>query len=93
MQALLFFSRVSFICNICYLVTFLLYFVPSLGDGHVVSTVLVLGIVVAAFLNIAVTCIIIILFFTRRPLLNAIPKWLIIFNLICCIPQIIYFPA
>jgi hypothetical protein len=93
MQALLFFSRVSFICNICYLITFLFYFIPRLGDGHVVSTILVLGVLVAVVLNLLLTGIIIILFFTSKSLLKAVPKWLIIFNLICCIPQLIFFPA
>jgi hypothetical protein len=93
MQPLLFFSRVTFICNVCFILTWLFYFIPSLGDGHVVSTILVLGVVVAVVLNITINCIIIVLLLLRKPLWPFIPKWLVIFNLICLILQIIFFPA
>jgi hypothetical protein len=93
MQRLLFFSRVTFICNICFLLTWVFYFVPNLGDGHVVSTILVLGVVVAVVLNILVNCFIIVVLLCRKPLWTYIPKWLVIFNLVCLIPQIIFFPA
>ena len=93
MQALLFFSRVAFICNICYLLTWVFYITPSLGDGHVVSTVLVLGVLVAAVLNILVNCFIIVLVLRGKWLWPVIPKWLVIFNAVCLIPQIIFFPA
>lgn len=93
MQALLFFSRVTFICNTCFILTFAFYFIPSVGDGHVVSTVLVLGVLVSVVLNILVNCVIIVLLLRRKPLWPFIPKWLIIFNGICLIPQIIFFPA
>jgi len=93
MQALLFFSRVSFICNTCFILTWVFYFIPSLGDGHVVSTILVLGVVVSIALNLLVNCFIIVLLLMRKPLWPVIPKWLVIFNLICLIPQIIFFPA
>lgn len=93
MQSLLFFARVSFICNICFLLTWVFYFTPNLGDGHVVSTILVLGVVVAVVLNIVLNCIIIVLLLRRKPLWSHIPKWLVIFNLVCLIPQLIFFPA
>jgi threonine/homoserine/homoserine lactone efflux protein len=93
MQPLLFFSRVTFICNICFILTVLMYFIPSPGDGHVVSTILVLGVVVAVVLNMIVNLFIIVILLRRRPLWQYIPKWLVIFNLVCLIPQIIFFPA
>ena len=89
MQALLFFSRVTFICNVCFVLTWVFYFIPSLGDGHVVSTILVLGIVVATVINILLNCFIIVLLLRRKRVWPAVPKWLVIFNAVCLIPQII----
>ena len=93
MQPLLFFSRVAFICNICFLLTISFQFLPTVPDSHFYSTVIVLGFVVAVVINILLNCFIIVLLLWRKPVWPVIPKWLVIFNLICLIPQLIFFPA
>lgn len=92
MQALLFFSRVAFICNGCFILAMAFYFLP-VGNGHVVSTIRVMGLLLAVVLNIIVNLFIIVLLLWRKPLWPLIPKWVVIFNLVCLIPQIIFFPA
>ena len=91
MQPLLFFSRVAFICNICFLLTISFHFLPAVPDSHFYSTVLVLGFLVAVVLNIMVNLIIIVLLLLQKPLSQHLPKWLIIANAVILIPQLIYF--
>jgi hypothetical protein len=91
MQPLLFFSRVAFICNICFLLTISFHFLPAVPDSHFYSTILVLGFVVAIVLNIMVNLIIIVLVLLRKPLRPRFPKWLIIANAVILVPQLIYF--
>jgi hypothetical protein len=47
MARLLFFSRVAFLCNICFLSTFLVRYVPALKEGFFVSTIIVIGLVMS----------------------------------------------
>ena len=93
MQQLLFLSRVTFICNICFVLTWIFPYLPNLESGHLVATILVLGIIVSVILNIIVNLIIIVLLLRRKPVWTYIPRWLVIFNLLCLAPQIILFPA
>src|SRR6266542_3279284 len=49
MQSLIFFSRVAFICNVCFLLTWIMRYFPVLKQGqqdHFVSVVLILGVLV-----------------------------------------------
>jgi hypothetical protein len=91
MQSLLFFSRVAFICNICFLLTILFHFLPGVSDSHFYSTILVLGFLVAVVLNMIVNLIIIVLLLSGKPLWSHIPRWLVIFNALILAPQLIYF--
>ena len=91
MRNLIFFSRVAFICNICFALAWVLRYYPSLQQGDTVSTILVLGLVVAILLNVAVNLVIIILLLLRKPVWSHFPRWLIIINFLFLIPQIILY--
>lgn len=91
MQQLLFFSRVAFICNVCFLLTAILPFIPSLKQGHLVSTILVLGMLVSFVLNALINLVLAILLLRRKKLQQYLPAWLMIFNLLCLVPQLIFF--
>jgi len=91
MQPLLFFSRVAFICNICFLLTISFHFLPSVPDSHFYSTVLVLGYLVAIVLNIIVNLSIIVLLLLRKNGWPHLPKWLVVANAVILVPQLIYF--
>lgn len=93
MQQLLFLSRVTFICNICFILTWVLKYVPSLEVGHIVATILILGIIFSIVMNLLVNLIIIVLWLRRKPVFPFIPRWLVIFNMLCLAPQILFFPA
>src|SRR5687768_9579056 len=77
MQNLLFFSRVAFICNLCFILAWLFRYYPALQSGHIVSTVLILGLFVAFLLNIVVNVVILILLLRRRLVWKHFPGWLI----------------
>jgi hypothetical protein len=93
MQKVLFFSRVAFICNVCFALTWLLRYYPALQQGHGVSTILVLGIVVAGILNLAVNGVLLALLVSKKTTWNHFPRWLIITNFLFLIPQLILFLA
>jgi hypothetical protein len=91
MRNLLFFSRVAFICNVCFALTWLMRCYPSLQQGQVTSTVLILGIAVAGILNILVSLAIIVLLVRSKRVWAHFPRWLIIINFLFLIPQLILF--
>ena len=89
MQKLLFFSRVAFICNICFALAFLMKYLPELKDGFVTSTVLILGVGLAFGLNLLVNLITGIFLLQRKFRVQPYPSWLIIANFLFLIPQLI----
>lgn len=89
MPQLTFFSRVAFICNLCFLVTFLLRFAPSLKDGVIVSTIITLGLVVAIVLNAIINLIYLFIKLNRKPVSKFVPLWLVITNFLFFIFQAI----
>lgn len=89
MQKLLFFSRVAFICNICFVLAFLMKYVPNLKDGFVSSTVLILGVGLAFGLNLLVNLTTGILLLQQKYREQPYPSWLIIANFLFLIPQLI----
>ena len=88
MRKLLFFSRVAFICNVCFLVTFLMQYSSWLPSHVFSSTLLILGNVFALFMNFGVNVFYGILLLNRKELLE-IPRWLIISNFLFFIIQLI----
>jgi hypothetical protein len=91
MRNLLFFSRVAFICNICFVLAWLTKFYPHLPSGHLVSMVLILGLLLSFILNIIVNSVVVTLLLSRKPVFNIFPGWLIIINFLFLFPQIILF--
>jgi len=89
MQKLLFFSRVAFICNICFALAFLMKYVPELKGGFLTSTVLILGVGLAFGLNLLVNLITGIFLLQRKYREQPYPSWLIIANFLFLIPQLI----
>ena len=94
MQSLIFFSRVAFICNVCFVLVWVMRFYPVLQEGRpgdLVSVVLILGILIAFLLNILVNGFILALILRRKPVFKQVPKWLVITNFLFLFPQIILF--
>jgi hypothetical protein len=94
MQSLIFFSRVAFICNVCFVLVWGMRFYPLLKTGQageMVSLVLILGVLIAFLLNIAVNGFILAFFLQRKPVWKHFPRWLIITNFLFLFPEIILF--
>ena len=90
MQKLLFFSRVALICNICFLVTILLRFMPFLDNGAVSSTLIISGSVLSIIINSLLVLTYILLTVIRRPLRHYVPGWLVITNFLIFVLQVIF---
>jgi hypothetical protein len=89
MRKLLFFCRVTFICNVCFVLVWLMKYLPPMPPGHIASTILVLGIGVSFLLNVLINLIIIVCLLQRKPVWEHVPRWLVIANILILIPQII----
>lgn len=94
MQSLIFFSRVAFICNVCFVLVWVMRYYPVLEEGRpsdAVSLVLILGILIATVLNLVVNLFILVFILQRKPVWKHFPGWLIITNFLFLLPQIILF--
>ncbi len=89
MRKLLFFSRVAFICNICFLLTWLMRYLPPMQQGHIGSTVVILGIGLSVILNVIINFFIIVFLMQKKPVRDHVPVWLIVANLLFMIAQLI----
>ena len=89
MPKLLFFSRVALICNVCFLVTFFMHYVPIIANGLVPSTIIILGNVLAIVLNAMINILYILLFFAGRFFILRVPQWIIVVNFLFFVFQII----
>lgn len=91
MKALLFFSRVAFICNICFLLAMLIQWMPNPPQGDFIKAIIVLGYIVAVVLNLLVNIWFVFLLFSTKSMRNQIPAWLVMVNFLFLIPQAIVY--
>jgi hypothetical protein len=78
--------RVAFICNICFLLAFLILWLPNPPGGQVVSTVIVMGYLMGLPVNAIVFGWVLALAAQGRRRTAALPGWLMVFNFVifCC---------
>mgnify|MGYP003576638256 CR=1 FL=1 len=89
MRKLLFFSRVAFLCNVCFLLAWLIQYLPVSPHGHIASTIVVLGTGLAVILNIVVNFFVVISLLQKKMDRTVFPRWLIITNFLFLLLQII----
>lgn len=82
MPKLLFFSRVALLCNLCFLITFLLRYAPELKSGFFVSTIVVMGLVLGIVINSLVNLLYVLAILAGKPIFRFVPLWLIITNIL-----------
>jgi hypothetical protein len=90
MQKLSFFSRVAFVCNICFLLALALQFLRWNANNAFTSTIIILGHVVAIFVNITVNLVYLTIVVTRSRLPWTVPRWLVVANFVFVVIQIIF---
>ena len=89
MAKLSFFSRLAFLCNICFLVTFIIRYVPALKDGIFVSTIIVIGLVMAIVINVIINLFYLLIIVADKPISHYVPLWLVIINFLFFVFQVI----
>lgn len=89
MQRLLFFSRVALICNICFLITFFIHYIPAIANGVIPSTIIIIGNVLAIVINVLLNIIYGLFMLTGKPISQYLPKWLAVVNFFFFILQVI----
>ena len=60
-------------------------------QGHFVSLVLILGVLIAFLLNMVVNLVLLIFILRGKPVWKHFPRWLIIANFLFLLPQLILF--
>lgn len=89
MPRLLFFCRVAFICNICFVLAWFMQYLPGSEQGHISATILVLGIGVAVLVNIVVLLSFLLMWLRKKSWPEGFPRWLIIANFLFLLLQLI----
>lgn len=89
MSKLLFFSRVGLLCNICFLLTFFIRYVPELKDGFFVSTIIVIGLVLSIVINVILNMFYLLITVADKPISHYVPRWLIVINFLFFVFQAI----
>jgi hypothetical protein len=64
-------------------------YLPPMQQGHIASTVVILGIGLSLFLNVIINLFIIVLLLQKKPLKEHIPLWLVFANILFLIAQLI----
>ncbi|MDQ3682592.1 MAG: hypothetical protein M3352_05910 [Bacteroidota bacterium] len=90
MRWLLFLSRIAFICNLFFLLTVLLQWRNLGGNDAVISTIIIIGYVFAILVNPLVNIFYVFMLIRKKPLLQRLPKWLVLANFIFLLLQLQY---
>lgn len=90
MRWLLFLSRLAFICNLFFLLSASLQVYDWAQNSEVNSTILIIGYFLALLLNPLTNLFYLVAAMLRKKLTEAVPLWLIIFNIIFLVIQLLF---
>lgn len=90
MRWLLFLSKIAFICNLLFLVSFSMLITKWIKSEEISSTIIIAGYFFSIVFNPVVNLIYLILFWVKRKSLELIPVWLIVMNVIFLVLQLLY---
>ena len=91
MRWLLFLARIAFICNIFFILSVILRFWNIVHDQTIIGFVVVIGMLMAPLLNFIFNVSFVIAYYRKTAPLG-IPGFIIVFNLIVQILQLIFIP-
>ncbi len=87
---LLFFSRVAFICNVCFLIAFSIQMTNWIKNEDITSTIALIGYVMGFIINpVLVICYLTFFIFSKKRL-KTIPSWLLTANILFLVIQLLY---
>jgi hypothetical protein len=90
MMWLYFFSRVAFICNICFLIAFSVQLTHWIKNEQLTSTIILIGYVMGFIINPFVNLSYLFTALISRKKLAIVPAWLITANILFLVIQILY---
>jgi len=90
MRWLLILSRIAFICNLFFLLTVLLQWRNLGGNDAVISTIIIIGYVFAILVNPLINIFYLFMLIRKKPLMQRLPKWLVLANFIFLLLQLQY---
>lgn len=90
MRQLLFLIKVAFICNIIFLITVAIHFIPVHSNNDLLSTLIIIGLILAPCINTIVNLMVGYLFLFQQKKLNTLPFWLCISNAVFWVLQLTY---
>jgi len=90
MRWLLFLSKLAFICNLAFLVSFIFRATTWLNNHDIKSYIIIIGWVLSAVFNPVVVFIYLLLFWIRKKKLAIVPVWLIVMNILFLFLQLIF---
>jgi hypothetical protein len=90
MRWLLFLSKLAFICNLAFLVSFVFRVTNWLSNHDIKAYIIIIGWVLSAIFNPIVVFIYLMLFWTKRKKLAVVPVWMIVMNILFLFLQLIF---
>ncbi len=87
---LLFFSRVAFICNICFLIGFSIQMTDWIKNKDLTEMIALIGYVMGFIINPLLNLSYLILFIVSKKRLKIVPAWLLTANILFLVIQILY---
>ena len=90
MRWLLFLSKLAFICNLAFLVSFIFRVTNWLTNHDIEAYIIIIGWVLSAVFNPIVVFIYLIVFWINRKRLSIVPVWLIVMNILFLFLQLIF---
>ena len=90
MRWLLFLSKLAFICNLAFLISFVLRFTNWLSSHDIKAYIVIIGWVLSIIFNPAVNIIYLFIFWIKRTSLTIVPVWLVVMNILFLFLQVIF---
>jgi hypothetical protein len=90
MRWLLFLSRVAFVCNLLFLVSFSLMISKWVKNEDLSSTIIISGYMLSVIFNPIVNLSYLVIFWAKRNSLSVVPAWLIVMNILFLMLQLVY---
>ena len=90
MRWLLFLSKLAFICNLAFLVSFVFKATNWLSNHDIKAYIIIIGWVLSAIFNPVVVFIYLILFWVKRKTLAVVPVWMIVMNILFLFLQLVF---
>ena len=90
MRWLLFLSKLAFICNLAFLVSFIFKATNWLSNHDIKAYIIIIGWVLSAIFNPVVVFIYLILFWVKRKTLAVVPVWMIVMNILFLFLQLVF---